>query len=97
MNYTKDEILEGYLNTIYYGHGAYGIEAAANYFRKSVDELNIAEISMLVGIPKGPFFIILRSITMIVQNQDGSRNLSAMVNKKALLHNLSQMPFTIHH
>lgn len=57
LNYTKKEILEGYLNTIYYGHGAYGIEAAANYyFRKSADELNAAEASMLVGIPKGPLY-----------------------------------------
>ncbi|OIJ11783.1 monofunctional biosynthetic peptidoglycan transglycosylase [Anaerobacillus alkalilacustris] len=57
MNYTKDEIIEGYLNTIYYGHGAYGIEAAANhYFQKSASELNTAEISMLVGVPKGPLY-----------------------------------------
>ncbi|MCT8140058.1 PBP1A family penicillin-binding protein [Anaerobacillus sp. CMMVII] len=57
MNYTKEEILEGYLNTIYYGHGAYGIEAAANYyFRKSASDLNIAEAAMLVGIPKGPLY-----------------------------------------
>ncbi|QOY37281.1 transglycosylase domain-containing protein [Anaerobacillus isosaccharinicus] len=57
MNYTKEQILEGYLNTIYYGHGAYGIEAAANYyFQKSASELNIAEASMLAGIPKGPLY-----------------------------------------
>lgn len=57
MNYTKDEILEGYLNTIYYGHGAYGIEAAANYyFQKKSSELNTSEASMLVGIPKGPLY-----------------------------------------
>ncbi|MFN7252051.1 MAG: transglycosylase domain-containing protein [Anaerobacillus sp.] len=57
MNYSKEEILEGYLNTIYYGHGAYGIEAAANfYFQKSARDLNIAEASMLVGIPKGPLY-----------------------------------------
>jgi penicillin-binding protein 2D len=57
MNYTKEEILEGYLNTIYYGHGAYGIEAAANfYFQKSASDLTIAEASMLVGIPKGPLY-----------------------------------------
>ncbi|MCA1032147.1 PBP1A family penicillin-binding protein [Bacillus timonensis] len=55
MNYDKKEILEGYLNTIYYGEGAYGIEAAANhYFGKSAKELNISEASMLAGIPKGP-------------------------------------------
>ncbi|MBM7095537.1 PBP1A family penicillin-binding protein [Bacillus sp. H-16] len=55
MHYTKEEILEGYLNTIYYGHGAYGIEAAANfYFGKPASELSVAEAAMLAGIPKGP-------------------------------------------
>ncbi|WP_096203005.1 transglycosylase domain-containing protein [Bacillus sp. FJAT-45350] len=67
MNYTKDEILEGYLNTIYYGHGAYGIEAAAHhYFSKSASELSLAEASILAGVPKGPryyspFFDLERS------------------------------------
>ncbi|MFV8826281.1 transglycosylase domain-containing protein [Alkalihalobacterium sp. APHAB7] len=57
MYYTKDEILEGYLNTIYYGHGAYGIEAAAHYFfNKKASELNLAEASLLAGIPKGPSY-----------------------------------------
>ncbi|MCH1626182.1 transglycosylase domain-containing protein [Ferdinandcohnia quinoae] len=55
LNYSKEEILEGYLNTIYYGHGVYGIEAAANYyFGKKASDLTIAEASMLAGIPKGP-------------------------------------------
>ncbi|MFS0821293.1 transglycosylase domain-containing protein [Bacillus sp. 1P02SD] len=55
QNYSKKEILEGYLNTIYYGHGVYGIEAAANYyFGKRASELSVAEASMLAGIPKGP-------------------------------------------
>ncbi|ADU32353.1 transglycosylase domain-containing protein [Evansella cellulosilytica] len=55
LHYTKSEILEGYLNTIYYGHGAYGIEAAANlYFQKNAEDLTIAEAAMLAGIPKGP-------------------------------------------
>lgn len=55
MNYSKEEILEGYLNTIYYGHGAYGIEAASHYYYgKSAKELTLAEASMLAGIPKGP-------------------------------------------
>lgn len=55
INYSKDEILEGYLNTINYGHGMYGIEKAANfYFNKSAKELSLAEASMLVGIPKSP-------------------------------------------
>lgn len=55
FNYSKDEILEGYFNTISYGHGAYGIEAASQfYFGKSAKELSLAEASMLAGIPKGP-------------------------------------------
>ncbi|WP_096437705.1 transglycosylase domain-containing protein [Alteribacter populi] len=55
MHYSKGEIIEGYLNTIYYGHGAYGIEAAANlYFNKHAEDLSIAEAAMLAGIPKGP-------------------------------------------
>lgn len=55
FNYTKEEILEGYLNTIYYGHGIYGIEAAANYyFNKPASDLTVGEASLLSGIPKGP-------------------------------------------
>ena len=54
-NYTKDEIFGLYLNRIYFGHGAYGIQAAAQvYFNKSVDELNIAEAAMLAGLPQRP-------------------------------------------
>lgn len=53
--YDKDEILEGYLNTVYYGHGMYGIEAASRYFfAKSATDLTLAEATMLAGIPKGP-------------------------------------------
>lgn len=55
IHYSKDEILEGYLNTINYGHGMYGIEKAANYyFNKSAKDLSLAEASMLAGIPKSP-------------------------------------------
>ena len=54
VHYTKDEILEGYLNTINYG-GVYGIEAASKYyFNKSAADLSIAEASMLAGIPQSP-------------------------------------------
>lgn len=57
MFYSKDTILEGYLNTIYYGHGAYGIEAASKrYFDKSATDLSLAEAAMLAGIPKGPTY-----------------------------------------
>ena len=53
--YTKREILEFYLNQIYFGQGAYGVEAAARtYFGKDVQELDLAECAMLAGIPKSP-------------------------------------------
>ncbi len=53
--FTKDEILYLYLNQIYLGHGAYGVEAAAqNYFGKSVKALSLAECSMLAGLPQAP-------------------------------------------
>jgi penicillin-binding protein 2D len=55
MNYSKEEILEGYLNTIYYGNGAYGVQAASQfYYGKNAADLNLAEATMLAGIPKGP-------------------------------------------
>ena len=53
-HYTKEQILEGYLNTINYG-GVYGIENASwYYFGHSASELNLAEASMLAGIPQSP-------------------------------------------
>ncbi len=53
--YSKDKILEMYLNTIYFGGGAYGIEAAARtYFSKSVGQLTLAEAALLAGLPKAP-------------------------------------------
>jgi penicillin-binding protein 1A len=52
---SKDEILEIYLNQTYYGHGAYGVEAASNvYFGKSVGDLTLDEASLLAGLPKAP-------------------------------------------
>ena len=53
--YTKDEILELYLNQIYFGQGAYGVQAAAKtYFNKNAEELDLNECAMLAGIPKSP-------------------------------------------
>jgi penicillin-binding protein 1A len=53
--YTKDRILEMYLNQVYFGHGAYGVEAAARtYFGKSVSELNVREAALLAGLPRAP-------------------------------------------
>lgn len=53
--YSKDEILELYFNQIYFGHGAYGVEAAANtYFGKRTQELTLAESALLAGLPRWP-------------------------------------------
>jgi len=53
--FTKAEILEMYLNQIYYGHGSYGVEAAARtYFGKSVHQLSLDEIALIAGLPKSP-------------------------------------------
>ncbi len=53
--YTKQEILEMYMNQIYFGQGAYGVQAAAKiYFDKNVEDLNLSECALLAGIPKSP-------------------------------------------
>ncbi|WP_432205150.1 transglycosylase domain-containing protein [Cetobacterium somerae] len=53
--YTKDEIMEKYLNEIYFGSGAYGVKSAAyNFFRKDVKDVNLAESALLAGIPNRP-------------------------------------------
>ena len=55
MQYSKAEILEGYLNTLYYGHGIYGVRNAAKFFfDKELADLDIAQTAMLIGIPNGP-------------------------------------------
>jgi len=55
QKYGKDHILELYLNQIYLGNGAYGIETASQrYFGKSVNDLNLAEAAMLAALPKSP-------------------------------------------
>lgn len=54
-NLTKDEILQTYLNRIYFGKGAYGVKAAAKrYFHSSLDDLKLWQIATLAGIPKAP-------------------------------------------
>ncbi|WP_108586146.1 transglycosylase domain-containing protein [Paenisporosarcina sp. OV554] len=53
--YEKDVLLEGYLNTVYFGHGMYGVEAASRfYFGKPSKDLTLAESALLISIPKGP-------------------------------------------
>lgn len=56
-HYSKEEILEGYLNTINFGAGCYGIKNASNYyFNKEPKDLTIEEATLLVGIPKSPTY-----------------------------------------
>ena len=55
--FSKDEILMMYLNTIYYGHGAYGIQAASKtYLSKNASELTLAEAALLIGLPNSPSY-----------------------------------------
>jgi penicillin-binding protein 1A len=55
QTYTKDEILEMYFNQIYFGEGAYGLDAASKvYFGKPVQELTLPECALLAGIPRNP-------------------------------------------
>jgi len=55
QDWKKDRILTAYLNTIYFGHGAYGIQQAARaYFKKSARELDLAESALLAGLPADP-------------------------------------------
>lgn len=55
QKFSKQEILETYLNQVYFGEGAYGIEAAAQtYFAKTAHNLTLAESAMLAGLPRGP-------------------------------------------
>lgn len=55
QQYTKEEILEMYLNQIYFGRGAYGVQVAAQtYFGKDVSQLDLSECAMLAGIPRSP-------------------------------------------
>src|SRR5699024_12123315 len=54
--YSKDEILELYLNNVYYGHGAYGIKTASvTYFgEEDLSELSISQAALLAGLPNSP-------------------------------------------
>ncbi len=72
--YTKDEILALYLNTVYFGSGAYGVEAAAwTYFNKPASTLNLQESATLVGILKSP------------RAYDPSRNPESSVGRRNLI------------
>ncbi|MBB4823125.1 1A family penicillin-binding protein [Sporosarcina luteola] len=67
--YEKDEILEGYLNTVYFDHGMYGVEAASRfYFAKPAKDLTLEEAAVIAAIAKGP------AIYSPIDNPERSRN-----------------------
>ena len=82
--YSKNEILEGYLNTINYGNGILGIEnASLYYFNKSAKNLSLAESTMLAGIPKSPNnYSPLNDINAAKKRQ--KEILKALVNNKII-------------
>lgn len=80
--YSKEEILEGYLNSIYFDHGIYGIEdASIYYFGKSSNELNLAESVCLAAIPKGP------AIYSPLKNPDNNKERRTLILNELLKDN----------
>ena len=74
--YTKEEILENYLNIVYLGPGTYGVEAASQlYFGKSVSDLDLAECAMLAGLIQAPG----RYSPLEAKNQEAAKNRQAVV------------------
>ena len=80
-HYSKDEILEGYLNTINFGQGNYGIQNASRfYFNKDAKDLNQEEAIILAGIPKAP------NVYNPISNYDASLSRASVV-AKTMYHN----------
>lgn len=74
-NYTKDQILELYLNTIYFGHGAYGVgEASRTYFGKEPKDLDLSQCAMLAGLPQAP-----SAYDPIAHPQEGAKRMTTVL------------------
>lgn len=74
-NYSKEEILELYLNTIYFGHGAYGVgEASRVYFGKEPGALDLSQCAMLAGLPQAP-----SAYDPISHPQDGAKRMTTVL------------------
>ena len=70
--YTKDEILEFYINTIYFGEGYYGIKKAANgYYKKEPIDLNLYEATLLAGVPNAPSVYNPKVNPTLAKNRQG--------------------------
>ncbi len=84
--YTKEEILEMYLNTVHFGHGTYGVESASKrYFNKKASELTIGESAMLVGLLPSPAnYSPLRNLDKSIQRR--SLVLKLMYNQDYISH-----------
>jgi 1A family penicillin-binding protein len=86
LHFSKAQILELYLNQIYFGHGAYGLKIAAQtYFDKDLNQLNQSEMALLAGLPKGPAYYSpynhprasRQRITEVLQRMQACRYISA--------------------
>lgn len=78
-NYSKEEIFELYVNTIYYGNGYYGIKAAANgYFNKEPKDLTLSESTLLAGVPNAPS-VYAPTVNMDLCKSRQSKVISSMV------------------
>lgn len=82
QEYTKEEILQHYMNRIFFGHSMYGVESASRaYFEKSAKDLNLSESAMLAGIIRGPnLFSPFRNIEKALKERD--RALDRMVKSE---------------
>lgn len=77
--YSKDEILEGYLNAIYFDHGIYGVEdASLYYFGKHANEVTLKEACMIASIPKGP------TIYSPIKNPENNNSRTNLILKEML-------------
>lgn len=83
-NYSKNDILELYINTIYFGDGYYGIKEASNgYFGKEPDELTLDEITLLAGIPNAPSVYSLSNSEELARQRQ-KRVIDAMIKYEYL-------------
>ena len=93
--YTKSEILELYLNSVYFGHGTYGVQAASlYYFGKSVSEITLDESAILIGLLPAPAryspishpdrSIIRRNLVLNVMYNDGTPHTAGYINSNRL-------------
>src|SRR5262249_50592014 len=100
QHYSKDQVLEMYLNQIFYGHNAYGIEAAAQlYFGKSAKDLTLSEGALIAGLPPSPnSYSPLKNFQRSMQQRD--HVLSRMVEAGYLTPDQAQAahqePITVH-